>query len=233
MNPDDTDIDRNERRHKNQGYLQLLALCPLLLISNSVVSALGLGLTALTVLTLSNLLLSLCRVQVLPALQLPTVILLVAALTRCAELLMQAWAFELHQALGMFVPLIVASCVLHSDAEGFASKRSPLAATITGLLDASHLLMALVAVGATRELLGTGALFADLHQLLPVATNWKLQVFSTDTPFLLAILTPGALLVTGLLLALKNVIVQKPASPAAIATDVVAGSKRVRVTGQI
>jgi len=218
--------------HNNPGLVQLLGLCPLLAVSNSVVNALGLGLATMAVLTGSNLLVSLFRHQLLPAIRLPAFVMLIAALTTCTELVMQAWAWELHQALGIFIPLIVTNCVLLGRAEGFASKHPPLAATFDGLMMGGGFLLVLVIIGTIRELLGTGALFANMHQLLPFASDWTLHLFNPETPFLLAILPPGAFLVLGFLIALKNVIDRKLAGPAAASEEVVPGSKRVRVTEQ-
>jgi Na+-translocating ferredoxin:NAD+ oxidoreductase subunit E len=160
---------------------------------------------------------------------------LIAALTTCAELVMQAYTFSLYQTLGIFIPLIVTNCVLLGRAEGFASKNSPALATFDGLMMGCGFMAVLLVLGFIRELLGTGAVFANMEQLLPFAASWKLQVFTTDTPFLLAILPPGSFLVLGFLIALKKVIdkrqtqlkVVTPVEPSA------AGSKRVRVTGQV
>lgn len=233
MNSSDADIVRKGLWQHNPRFVQLLGLCPLVAVSNSVVNALGLGLATLAVLTGSNLLVSLSRQQLPPAIRLPALMLLITALTTCVGLVIQARAFALHNALGIFLPLIATNCVLHGRAEGFAARHSPLAATLDGLSTGSSLLLLLVVVGAIRELLGTGALFANMDQLLSLDTNWKLQVFTTDTPFLLAILPPGAFLVTGLVLALKNVIDNKRSRTGPPEADIVPGSKRVRVTGQI
>lgn len=233
MKTDYTDIAGKGLWHNNPGLVQLLGLCPLLAVSNSVVNALGLGLATLAVLTGSSLLVSLFRNQVLPAIRLPAFVMLIATLTTCVELWMQAWAYELHQTLGIFIPLIVTNCLLLGRAESFASKHPPLAATFDGLMMGGGFLLVLLVTGAIRELLGTGALFANMHQLLPFAADWKLQLFNTDTPFLLAVLPPGAFLVLGFLIALKNVIDKKLAPRAAAAEEVAPGSKRVRVTGQV
>ena len=93
----------------------------------------------------------------------------------------------------------------------------------------------LVLLGAIRELLGTGALFADMQLLFGTgAASWRWQVFNVDYPFLVAILPPGAFLVTGFLIALKNQIDTSLEQRAkAQAETPVAGSKRVRVTGTV
>jgi electron transport complex protein RnfE len=217
----------------NPALVQLLGLCPLLAVSNSVVNALGLGLATILVLTGSNLTVSLLRNQVIAAIRLPAFVMIIAAFTTCAELLMQAYAYSLYQTLGIFIPLIVTNCIILGRAEGFASRNPPLAATFDGLMMGLGFTSVLVVLGVLREALGTGKLFANMDQLLPFAANWEISLFATTTPFLLAILPPGAFVFMGLLIALKNVIDKYLARPRVVAEQPEQGSKRVRVTGQV
>lgn len=217
----------------NPALVQLLGLCPLLAVSNSVVNALGLGLATILVLTGSNFTVSLLRQQVIPAIRLPAFVMIIAAFTTCAELLMQAYTYTLYQALGIFIPLIVTNCVILGRAEGFASKHSVPAAVFDGLMMGSGFCAVLLILGLLRELLGTGNLFANMELLLPFAANWEVTVFRSDNPFLLAILPPGAFLLLGFLIALKNVIDRKLAEPKVQAEPAEKVSKRVRVTGQV
>lgn len=217
----------------NPALVQLLGLCPLLAVSNSVVNALGLGVATLLVLTGSNLTVSLLRHQVIPAIRLPAFVMIIAAFTTCAELLMQAFAYTLYQTLGIFIPLIVTNCIILGRAEGFASKNPPLASAFDGLMMGSGFTAVLVLLGMLREVLGTGSMFANMELLLPFATNWEIQWYNTSSPFLLAILPPGAFLFMGFLIALKNVIDKKLAEPKVQAEAPAKGSKRVRVTGQV
>lgn len=226
------DITKKGLWTNNPALVQLLGLCPLLAVSNSVVNALGLGLATVLVLTGSNLTVSLLRRQVIPAIRLPAFVMIIAAYTTCAELLMQAYAFTLYQTLGIFIPLIVTNCTILGRAEGFASKNSPVAATWDGLMMGTGFTAVLVVLGMLREVFGTGALFANMELLLPFAAGWELQLFTTESPFLLAVLPPGAFIFLGLLIALKNVIdgkleARKNKEPVQV------GSKRVRVTGQV
>jgi electron transport complex protein RnfE len=180
------------------------------------------------VLTGSNFTVSLLRNQVIPAIRLPAFVMIIAAFTTCAELLMQAFAYTLSQTLGIFIPLIVTNCIILGRAEGFASRNSPRAAAFDGLMMGSGFCAVLLVLGLLRELLGTGALFANMGLLLPFV-----RFFSTESPFLLAILPPGAFLMLGFLIALKHVIDKKLAEPKPIAESLEKGSKRVRVTGHV
>src|SRR5690606_19467974 len=134
------------------------------------------------------------------AVRLPAFVLIIASFVTCAELLMQAFAFELYQALGIFIPLIVTNCAILGRADAFASRNPPLPALFDGLMMGLGFALVLLALGALRELVGTGALFANMGLLLPFAADWRVAVVEDYRGFLLAILPPGAFLFLGLLL---------------------------------
>lgn len=219
----------------NPGLVQLLGLCPLLGVSNSAVNALGLGLATMLVLTCSNVAVSLVRGVINTAVRLPAFVMIIAALTTCIELLMQAFTYELYQILGIFIPLITTNCVILGRADGFAAKHKPLVAGFDGLVMGLGFCLVLLVLGSIRELLGTGALFANMQLLLgPLAANWQITLISDYKGFLLAILPPGAFIVLGLLIALKNRIDEQVAARVAARQPITApASRRVRVTGVI
>lgn len=219
----------------NPALVQLLGLCPLLGVSNSAVNALGLGLATALVLICSNLGVSLVRGVVNTAVRLPAFVMIIAALTTCIELLMQAYTYELYQILGIFIPLITTNCVILGRADGFAAKHNPLIASFDGLVMGLGFALVLLVLGGLRELFGTGALFANMHLLFgPIAADWQITLFSDYKGFLLAILPPGAFIVLGLLIALKNRIdVQLAERAKAQQPEVQVQSRRVRVTGVI
>lgn len=230
------EIAHNGLWKNNPGLVQLLGLCPLLGVSNSVVNALGMGLATAMVLAASNASVALIRRQVTDAVRLPVFVMIIAALTTCIELLMQAYTYELYQILGIFIPLITTNCIILGRAEAFAAKNSVAHATFDGLMMGAGFGLVLLAIGAVRELLGTGALFGNMQLLFgPIATHWQVTIFHNYPGFLLAILPPGAFLVLGLLIALKNRIDEVVAERARAAEPVVvaAQSRRVRVTGVI
>jgi len=138
--------------------------------------------------------------------------------------------------LGIFLPLITTNCVVLGRAEAFASKNPVPLAALEGLMMGLGFTAVLVVLGALRELLGNGTLFADMQLLFgPVAADWAIRPFGDYRHFLLAVLPPGAFLFTGLLIALKNGIDTqlKVRAESARAPQAPAGSKRVRVTGHI
>ncbi|MCL7462097.1 electron transport complex subunit E [Pseudomonas sp. NW5] len=220
----------------NPALIQLLGLCPLLGTSNSTVNALGLALATLLVLTCSNAAVSLIRSVTHTAVRLPAFVMIIAALTTCTELLMQAFTYELYQILGIFIPLITTNCVILGRADGFAAKNDVARSAFDGLMMSIGFGLVLVVLGASRELLGSGTLLADMHLLFgPSAASWRIEVFGGDYQgLLLAILPPGAFIVLGLLIAMKNRIDAHLAEQArARAEPVVRESRRVRVTGVV
>lgn len=221
--------------NNNPAIVQLLGLCPLLAVSGTVVNALGLGLATTLVLIGSNVAVSLIRNVVSDAVRLPVFVLIIAAAVSCIELLMQAFTYELYQILGIFLPLITTNCIILGRADGFARKNPLLPALYDGFMMGVGFTAVLLLLGTMREVLGTGAIFADMHLLFgDSAAHWKIVLIENYHNFLLAILPPGAFIFTGLLIALKNSIDTRiKARKEATAAPIVAGSKRVRVTGHI
>jgi electron transport complex protein RnfE len=219
----------------NPAIVQLLGLCPLLAVTGSVVNAMGLGLATIFVLVTSNTAVSIIRNVVSDAVRLPAFVMIIAASVTCIELLMQAFAYELYQILGIFLPLITTNCVILGRADAFASKHAILPSLYDGFIMGLGFMVILVMLGALRELSGTGALFANMDLLFGQnATSWKIVVFSDYKDFLLAILPPGAFIFTGLIIAVKNLIdAQLKARADALKAKPVKGAKRVRVTGTI
>jgi electron transport complex protein RnfE len=212
----------------NPALVQLLGLCPLLAVTATFINGLGLGLATTLVLIGSNVTVSLVRNIVRNEIRIPIFVMIIAAFVTIVQLLMNAFTYELYLALGIFIPLIVTNCAIIGRAEAFASKNAPGAAAFDGLMMGVGFTVVLVLLGAIREILGAGTLFAGANRLLgPLADNWTITLFNTDSPFLLAILPPGAFLAMGLLIAIKNSI---DVSLAKRSTVVTTKAQRARVT---
>ena len=229
------DLSLNGLWKNNPAIVQLLGLCPLLAVTGSVVNAIGLGLATTLVLVCSNTSVSLIRNIVSDAVRLPAFVMIIAAAVTCIELLMQAFAYELYQILGIFLPLITTNCVILGRADGFAAKNTLGPSLYDGLIMGVGFSFVLVLLGALRELFGTGILFADMDLLFgPAAAGWEVVVFKNYQPFLLAILPPGAFIFTGLIIAWKNLIDDRiKKHQDAQKERPVKGAKRVRVTGTV
>lgn len=219
----------------NPALVQVLGLCPLLAVSGSVVNGLGMGIATVAVLTGSNTAVSLIRNQITDAIRLPAFVMIIAALTTCVQLLMQAFAFEMYEILGIFIPLIVTNCAIIGRAEAFASKNAVLPSALDGFIMGMGFLAILVLLGAMRELLGHGTLFANMDLLLGENfADSRIVVIENYKSFLFAVLPPGAFVGLGLIIAGKNIIDSRyKAMKEANKEKIVAGSKRVRTTGTI
>ncbi|MBW3139344.1 electron transport complex subunit E [Ferrimonas balearica] len=217
----------------NPGIVQLLGLCPLLAVTNTLTNAMGLGLATLVVLVSSNVLVSLLRKGIPNEIRIPVYVMIIAALVTCVQLLVNAYAYGLYLSLGIFLPLIVTNCVIIGRAEAFASKNPVGAAALDGLMMGTGFMLVLMILGGTRELIGQGTLFDGADQLLgDWASVLRIQVMHLDSPFLLALLPPGAFIAMGLLIALKNVLNEKLEARVKPADKAVEKVERVRVTQQ-
>ncbi|MFW2406044.1 MAG: electron transport complex subunit E [Gammaproteobacteria bacterium] len=205
MTPSIKTVFRNGLWQENPGIVQLLGLCPLLAVSNTLINGLGLGIATIAVMCMTNLLVSLTRGVTHHDLRLPTFVLVIATFVTLIELLFKAWLFDLHLALGIFLPLIVTNCVILGRAEAFASRQPPLPAFMDGLAHGLGFAWVLVLLGGVRELVGYGTLLRNAEFLFgPGAANWQLQIGAAPSGLLLAILPPGAFIGLGLLVATRN-----------------------------
>ncbi|GAB4186096.1 MAG: electron transport complex subunit E [Wenzhouxiangellaceae bacterium] len=203
----------------NPGLIQLLGLCPLLAVSNTLINAIGLGLATLLTLLLTNAGVSLIRRWLQPEVRIAILVLIIAGAVSLLDLLMAAYRYELHQRLGIFVPLIVTNCAILARAESFAS-RQPLAPAVwDGLAQGCGFFVVLTVLGAIRELLGYGTLLRQADSLFgAVASNWTITIGDAGWSFLLAILPPGAFILLGLLLAAHRWISQSYSQPVRVST---------------
>ena len=190
--------------HDNPGLVQLLGLCPLLAVTSTFVNGLGLGMATLAVLMASNALVSATRRWIEPEIRVPIYVLIIASLVTCVELLFKAWFPDLDRSLGIFIPLIVTNCAIVARAEVFASRNPVGSSIIDGLVMGSGFALLLMAIGAFRELIGQGSLFARMDMLFggePVR-----GIVLAENGWLLLVLPPGAFFSLALAIAAKNAI---------------------------
>jgi electron transport complex protein RnfE len=191
----------------NMVFAQMLALCPLLAVTGTATNGLGLGLASLVVLVLSNMVVALFRGIITPEVRIAVFVLLIAAIVTLVDMIMNAWLHELHKVLGLFIPLIVTNCAVLGRAESFASRQPVRAAIIDGFAMGIGFIIALVALGATREIIGAGTLFANASLLLGESFRFmELTIIPNYRGFLLMALPPGGFLMMGFLLAGKRIL---------------------------
>ena len=197
----------------NVVFGQLLALCPLLAVTGTATNGLGMGLVTTAVLVASGLSVSLLRHAITPEIRIPAFVLIIACIVTVADKALNAWAHDLHKVLGLFIPLIVTNCAILGRAEAFASRQTPVAASFDGLMMGLGFTLALVVLGAVREIFGSGTLFAGASLLLGPGFGFlEVTIIPDYTGFLLLILPPGGFIVLGGLLALKAVFDRRSAT---------------------
>ncbi len=168
-----------------------LGLCPTLAVSTSLQNALGMGLSATFVLICSNILISMFKRFIPSRVRIPSYIVIIATFVTIVELVMEAYLPSLYKQLGIFVPLIVVNCIILGRAEAFASRNGVFASFLDGLGMGIGFTFTLSMIGLIREVLGAGKI-------------WGYPVSLDFVPVLVFALPPGALLVLGLMLAIKQ-----------------------------
>ena len=181
----------------------VLGTCPTLATTTSVTSALGMGVAASVVLVCSNIVISALRKVIPDKVRIPAYVVVIASFVTIVQMLVKAFAPELDEQLGVYLPLIVVNCIILGRAEAFASKNPVLASAVDGLGMGVGFTAALFLMGAVREILGAGS---SAGISLP---------FLSSNPMLIFILPPGGFFVFGVLMATVNRIAESRGKPRA------------------
>lgn len=177
---------------ENPTFVLMLGMCPTLAVTTSAINGLGMGLTTMVVLTLSNVIISLLRHVIPDKVRIPAFIVVIASFVTLVQMILQAYLPFLYDALGIYIPLIVVNCIILGRAESYASKNPVLPSLFDGIGMGLGFSFALTCIGAVRELLGSGAVFG-MH-VMPDAF----------VPFSIFVMAPGAFFVLACLTALQN-----------------------------
>ncbi len=191
----------------NNGVLSmLLGMCPTMAMTTSATNGLGMGLATAAVMAASGLLVAMFRDKITQEVRIPVYILIVASMVTLVDLMMNAWMHELYKVLGLFIALIVSNCLPLARLEAFASKEPVLKSLADGVFMGLGFTLALTAIGAVREIIGSGTLFADASLLLgPGFKFLEMRFLPENTGVLVMILPPGGFLVAGLLVVVKRI----------------------------
>ena len=188
-------------------FSQMLALCPLLAVTGTATNGLGMGIATIAVLVVSGMMISLLRNVVSPEVRIPSFVLIIAAIVTMVDMMMNAWMHELYKVLGLFIPLIVTNCAILGRAESFASKNTVTASMFDGLTTGLGFTLVLVLLGAIREIIGSGTLFANAALLLGDSFSFMEMTLIPDyRGFLLFVLPPGGFIALGFLIAAKRLL---------------------------
>ena len=177
---------------QNPVLVQLLGMCSTMAISTSISNGVGMGISVLIILTLSNIFIALLRKIIPSEVRIACYIVVIAGFVTIVDLCLQAFLPEIAKSLGVFIPLIVVNCIILGRAEAFASKNSVAAAAVDGICQGIGYTLVLVIMCAVRELFGSGTLLGI--QIMP----------ASYTPALMLVLPVGGFLCLGTLIAVMQ-----------------------------
>jgi electron transport complex protein RnfE len=169
---------------ENPVFVQLLGMCPVLAVTNSVINALVMGMATTFVLLMSNLLVSTFRNFIPKQVRIATYILIIATFVTVADYTIQAVSIEVHKSLGAFISLIVVNCMILGRAEAFASKNTVGKSLLDALGMGVGFTFAVLCLGVVREMLGNGT-FAGISVLGPQFEPWIIMILPGGAFFVL------------------------------------------------
>ncbi|NLG05598.1 MAG: electron transport complex subunit E [Clostridia bacterium] len=179
---------------ENPTFVLMLGMCPTLAVTTSAKNGLGMGLTTLVVLVMSNMLISILRKVIPDKIRIPAFIVIIASFVTIVQLLLEGFVPSLYEALGIYIPLIVVNCIILGRAEAYAYKKNVINSIFDGIGMGLGFTLGLTLIGMFRELIGAGMIFD--RKVMPAAYE----------PVTIFILAPGAFFVLAALTALQNVI---------------------------
>ena len=181
---------------ENPTFVLILGMCPTLGVTSTAINGMGMGVATMAVLILSNMVISLIKNLIPSKVRIPAFIVVIASFVTIIEMLMKAYIPALYASLGVFIPLIVVNCIILGRAEAFASKNGVLDSALDGVGIGLGFTLSLTAIGAVREVLGSGAIF-----------GYSLGI--ADYMPLVFVLAPGAFFVLGYMMVLFNKLAKK------------------------
>lgn len=180
----------------NPTFMLVLGTCPTLaMIKSSAMSALGMGLCVIVVLTLSNMIISALRKVIPNEVRIPCYIVIIATLVTLVQMVLEKFLPDLYDSLGTFLALIVVNCIVLGRAEAFANKHTVIESAVDGLANGIGFTLALTFMGIICEFLGSASLFGA-----KMPWSFKIRIFSTPA---------GAFIVYGLCIAAFTTIIER------------------------
>jgi electron transport complex protein RnfE len=186
---------------ENPVFKQALGMCPFLAVTTSVENALGMGAASTFVVVCSNFLVSALRKLIPRKVRIPCYIVIIATFVTLVDMVMNAYAPQLHRSLGIFIPLIVVNCMILGRAEGFANKNTVVRSLADGFGMGVGFTLAMILIASLREVLGNGTW---------LALNVLGERFHNQ-PVLIAVLAPGAFIIMGFILGSFNILERRRA----------------------
>ena len=177
---------------ENPTFVLILGMCPTLAVTTSAMNGLGMGLTTMVILTMSNIMISLLRKVIPDSVRMPAYIVVVASFVTIVQFLLHGFLPDLYDSLGIYIPLIVVNCIILGRAEAYASKHGVISSMFDGIGMGLGFTLGLTCISIVREILGAGEIFGQ-----PVMPSFY-------EPAIIFILAPGAFFVLAFLIAFQN-----------------------------
>ena len=177
---------------ENPTFVLMLGMCPTLAVTTSAINGLGMGLTTMVILALSNMMISMLRKIIPDEVRVPAFIVIVASFVTIVQFLLQAYIPSLNDSLGLYIPLIVVNCIILGRAEAYASKNPVIPSLFDGIGMGLGFTVGLTCIGIVRELIGAGKVFG--FHVLPASYE----------PISIFVMAPGAFFVLALLTGIQN-----------------------------
>ncbi|MEE8054462.1 MAG: electron transport complex subunit E [Gammaproteobacteria bacterium] len=199
------EILRDRLWESNPSLIQMLGLCPLLAVTDTLVNGLALGIATLLALVATSVTVSALRYLIPREIRLSVIILVVASSVTVIDLGVKAYFYELSEVLTIFIPLIAVNCLIIARAEEFAARSGVVFSLVDSLATGLGFLLSLVALGAVREILGYGTLFRDAALLFGESGyGLEISLLPDYAGLHLATLPAGAFLLLGMLIAIRQ-----------------------------
>ena len=177
---------------ENPVLILILGTCPTLALTSQASNAIGMGVAATLVLLCSNMAISALRKVIPDNVRIPCYIVLIAGFVTLVEMVVEAYAYDLYEALGIYLPLIVVNCIILGRAEMFASKNTVFDSALDAIGMGIGFTLAMLVMATIREILGAGTWFG-----MPIP--WL-----CDNPITIIAQAPGGFFVYGILIAVIN-----------------------------
>ena len=189
---------------QNPVLVQVLGMCSTMAITTSFFNGLGMGVSVLIILTLSNIFISLLRKIIPNEVRIACYIVVIAGFVTCVDLLLKAFVPALSNSLGVFIPLIVVNCIILGRAEGFASKNGVGASAADGICQGIGYTLVLIVMCVFREFFGAGTFGGGLLGGGALGSAPGIEIFSADYGISVLTLPVGGFLTLGCLIAVMQ-----------------------------
>ncbi|MDR2616168.1 MAG: electron transport complex subunit E [Oscillospiraceae bacterium] len=186
---------------ENPVLVLVLGTCPTLAVSTQASNAIGMGLAATFVLVCSNIVISALRSIIPDKVRIPCYIVLIAGFVTVVQMVLEAYAHTLFEALGIYLPLIVVNCIILGRAEMFANKNKVIDSALDGFGMGIGFTLTLLVMASIREILGNGTWFG---RAIPWLSENGVSVLT---------MAPGGFIVFACLIALVNKILDRKQNP--------------------